>query len=39
MSASVLSLYRRITRWPAGHWIFSQLVCLKAPYFATHRAS
>jgi len=35
MSASVLSLYRRITRWPAGHWIFSWLVCLKAPYFAT----
>jgi acyl-coenzyme A thioesterase PaaI-like protein len=35
MSASVLSLYRRITRWPAGHWIFSRLVCLKAPYFAT----
>lgn len=35
MSASVLALYRRITRWPAGHWIFSRLVCLKAPYFAT----
>ncbi len=35
MSASVLSLYRRITRWPAGHGIFSRLVCLKAPYFAT----
>ncbi|HZY34791.1 MAG TPA: hotdog fold domain-containing protein [Rhodanobacter sp.] len=35
MSASVLSLYRRVTRWPAGHWIFSRLVCLKAPYFAT----
>jgi acyl-coenzyme A thioesterase PaaI-like protein len=35
MSASVLSLYRRITRWPAGHWVFSRLVCLKAPYFAT----
>ncbi|HJW07743.1 MAG TPA: hotdog fold domain-containing protein [Rhodanobacter sp.] len=35
MSAPVLSLYRRITRWPAGHWIFSRLVCLKAPYFAT----
>jgi len=35
MSASVLSLYRRITRWPAGHWIFSRLVCFKAPYFAT----
>jgi acyl-coenzyme A thioesterase PaaI-like protein len=35
MSMSVLSLYRRITRWPAGHWLFSQLVCFKAPYFAT----
>ncbi|GAB2556181.1 hotdog fold domain-containing protein [Rhodanobacter koreensis] len=35
MSASVLSLYRRITRWPAGHWIFSRLICLKAPYFGT----
>lgn len=35
MTVSVLSLYRRITRWPAGHWIFSQLVCFKAPYFAT----
>jgi acyl-coenzyme A thioesterase PaaI-like protein len=35
MSSSVLSLYRRITRWPAGHWLFSRLICLKAPYFAT----
>lgn len=35
MSAPVLSLYRRITRWPAGHWIFSRLICFKAPYFAT----
>ncbi|MGB3269943.1 MAG: hotdog fold domain-containing protein [Rhodanobacter sp.] len=35
MSAPVLSLYRRITRWPAGHWLFSRLICLKAPYFAT----
>ena len=35
MSASVLSLYRRLSRWPAGSWIFSRLVCLKAPYFAT----
>jgi len=35
MSSSVLSMYRRVSRWPAGHWIFSRLVCLKAPYFAT----
>ena len=35
MSASLLSLYRRITRWPCGHWLFSRAVCLRAPYFAT----
>jgi acyl-coenzyme A thioesterase PaaI-like protein len=35
MAASVLSLYRRITRWPAGHWLFSRAVCFKAPYFAS----
>ena len=28
-------MYRRITRWPAGHWLFSRAVCFKAPYFAT----
>jgi len=32
---SLLDLYRRITRWPAGHWLFSRAVCFKAPYFAT----
>ena len=35
MTTSVLSQYRRITRLPAGHWLFSRAVCLKAPYFAT----
>ncbi|MEW5833913.1 MAG: hotdog fold domain-containing protein [Pseudomonadota bacterium] len=35
MPSSVLALYRRITRWPLGHWLFSRAVCLKAPYFAT----
>jgi len=35
MSTSLLSLYRRITRWPAGHWLFSRAVCFKAPYFGT----
>lgn len=33
--SKLLSLYRRITRWPAGHWLFSRAICLKAPYFAT----
>lgn len=37
MTASVLSLYRRITRWPAGHWVFSRAVCFKAPYFSSIR--
>lgn len=38
MPASVLTLYRRITRWPAGHWLFSRAVCfIKAPYFASIR--
>lgn len=31
----LLSLYRRVTAWPAGHWLFSRAVCWKAPYFAT----
>lgn len=35
MSTPLLSMYRRITRWPAGHWLFSRAVCFKAPYFAT----
>ena len=33
--AGVLATYRRISRWPAGRWLFSRLVCLKAPYFAS----
>jgi acyl-coenzyme A thioesterase PaaI-like protein len=35
MAASVLSMYRRISRWPAGRWLFSRAVCFRAPYFAT----
>lgn len=35
MPASIHDLYRRITRWPGGHWLFSRAVCLKAPYFAS----
>ena len=34
MSASVLPLYRKVSAWPLGHWLFSRLVCFKAPYFA-----
>ncbi len=35
MSAPLLTLYRRMQRWPAGGWLFSRAVCFKAPYFAS----
>ena len=35
MAAPILHLYRRLAGWPAGRWLFSQLVCLKAPYFGS----
>jgi len=35
LTAPVLSLYRRLARWPGGRWLFARAVCLKAPYFAT----
>lgn len=35
MSASILALYRRMQRWPAGQWLFSRAVCFKAPYFGS----
>lgn len=35
MSASVLSMYRRLARWPGGRRLFSRAICFKAPYFAT----
>jgi len=35
MANRLLDLYRRMQRWPAGGWLFSRAICLKAPYFAT----
>ncbi|MFX1723642.1 hotdog fold domain-containing protein [Stenotrophomonas sp. AS1] len=35
MPAPLLTLYRRMQRWPAGGWLFSRAVCFKAPYFAS----
>ncbi len=32
---NVLAAYTRISRWPAGRWLFSKLVCWKAPYFSS----
>jgi len=37
MSKSVftLSAWQHLSKWLGGKWIFSKLVCLKAPYFST----
>lgn len=35
MSSQVLSLYRALERRLLGKWLFSRLVCIKAPYFAS----
>lgn len=33
--SSTLALWQRLSAWPGGRWLFSRLVCLKAPYFAS----
>ncbi len=34
---STLALYRRLAGKPMGRWLFSRLVCFKAPYFSSIR--
>jgi len=35
MTANVLQVYRKLAAWPFGHWLFSRLICFKAPYFGS----
>ena len=35
MANATLVLYRRLLRWPAGGWLFTRMICFKAPYFAS----
>jgi acyl-coenzyme A thioesterase PaaI-like protein len=35
MPAPALALYRRLAGKPGGRWLFSRLICWKAPYFAS----
>ncbi len=35
MAASVLQLYRKVSALPLGHWLFSKMVCFKAPYLGS----
>ncbi|MDR3426554.1 hotdog fold domain-containing protein [Silvimonas sp.] len=34
-SPALLQMWQRCSRLPAGNWLFSWLVCLKAPYFGS----
>jgi acyl-coenzyme A thioesterase PaaI-like protein len=35
MALDLPALHRRLSAWPAGQWLFSRMVCFKAPYFGT----
>jgi acyl-coenzyme A thioesterase PaaI-like protein len=35
MSANVLQIYRKLSGKPLGNWLFSRLICFKAPYFGS----
>lgn len=35
MTSRILSLYRTFEARPLGRWLFSRLVCWKAPYFSS----
>ena len=34
---TTLAIWQRLTRLPAGRWLFSRIVCFKAPYFSSIR--
>ena len=37
MSNTALKAWRRLSPRPGGRWLFSRIVCLKAPYFGSIR--
>ena len=37
MSITALMAWRRLSPRPGGRWLFSRIVCLKAPYFGSIR--
>ena len=36
-AASALEIWSRLAPLPGGRWLFSRLICLKAPYFSSVR--
>ena len=37
MAINVLNLYQRISGFPGGRWLFTRIVCFRAPYFGSIR--
>lgn len=37
MAGNLPALFARLSRWPGGPWLFTRMVCLKAPYFGSIR--
>ena len=35
MALDLPALHRRLSTWPGGQWLFSKMVCFKAPYFGS----
>jgi len=34
---AALRHFERMSKWPAGRWLFARLICFRAPYFASIR--
>jgi acyl-coenzyme A thioesterase PaaI-like protein len=34
---AALRHFERMSRWPAGRWLFARVICFRAPYFASIR--
>jgi len=37
VAINVLNLYQRISGFPGGRWLFTRIVCFRAPYFGSIR--
>ena len=37
MAINVLNLYQRFSSFPGGRWLFTRIVCFRAPYFGSIR--
>lgn len=35
MSNSTMDYWQKLSKWPAGKWLFSRIVCFTTPYFSS----